>query len=983
MPRSLPVQNYEQQLYPWLMRQEYKALGWHRDKEVRDTGPYVNGDYYGTHPAVRIFYSPGVMKWLENDRQGDIPDGAMIIKEMYLPPAVIYQELEQDPKYQKSPKQYEKDLGELISGWTVMVRDQQGSKDGWFWTGPNAPKQGQSIAEATKAQLDDYSHPLYSSFGDMCLRCHASAESGFTFSALSNIKGMEPNQEPIRFLVDPSWRNPAKLTDDDYYPLTKLKGNAFAENLFGLTPWQRPWASRPPEEKASEYFASNPVDLAPMLLSHMRDLTEDSPLPEESLSSANNAITSQFKMAGITSPRAFPSQWADHVVAGPDGAQAFITSDNCLGCHGGLGGNPYGLVMFAQTGPAYGEGYNLSEYGEWRWSPMGLAGRDPIFHAQLESEMAYLEMDAKRMPSPLKGTLVENKTAVRNTCLSCHGAMGQRQLTIDAEKDRTLNPDFQVDFFYLSTKLNLKEKEPENYRYHEYGELAREGISCLVCHRIKGPSHQQVENWQPEYRDWVTRKADKSLAYMLFHNTTGRFIRGENEILYGPFDDVATKPMAHSLGLTPEGQPYTRDSQMCGTCHTINLPNIGATEDTFPILTAAETNPALKVYPHSIEQATFLEWQNSIFAANPDKKKTEFASCQDCHMPNAFQNFEGSVNIEPLRSQIASIQDVNYPESEHRLPNSDITVPLRENYRRHELVGLNVFMVEMFDQFPEILGVDKTDPMTSATNGADLAVENMLLQAKMKTADLKVDVLERNGNTLRARVTIRNKAGHRFPSGVAFRRAFIEFTVLDGETSIWSSGSTNQAGVIIGGDGKPLKTEFLSSPDDYQPHYQTITSQDQVQIYEELTQNAQYEFTTSFIHRVHHIKDNRLLPKGWRKSEHFKNQGELMVEFMEATDPLGVGDDPDYQDQGKRFPGQDAVIYEVTLPEKYSSSALNVRARLYYQAIPPYWIKQRLDAAPNGEATQRLLHLITHLDLNNTPMESWKLKIQEASLNLP
>ena len=44
-----------------------------------------------------------------------------------------------------------------------------------------------------------------------------------------------------------------------------------------------------------------------------------------------------------------------------------------------------------------GNGVNVSPYTEWRWSPMGLAGRDPIFFAQLESELAYLDevRDAK------------------------------------------------------------------------------------------------------------------------------------------------------------------------------------------------------------------------------------------------------------------------------------------------------------------------------------------------------------------------------------------------------------------------------------------------------------------------------------------------------------------------------------------------------------------------------------------------------------
>ncbi len=80
----------------------------------------------------------------------------------------------------------------------------------------------------------------------------------------------------------------------------------------------------------------------------------------------------------------------------------------------------------------------------------------------------------------------------------------------------------------------------------------------------------------------------------------------------------------------------------------------------------------------------------------------------------------------------------------------------------------------------------------------------------------------------------------------------------------------------------------------YQPHYEIIEKQAQVQIYEELSQNADSKFTTSFIHRVKHIKDNRLLPRGWLEGRFFKDQGEVMYEFMESADPKHTGDDPDY-----------------------------------------------------------------------------------------
>jgi hypothetical protein len=74
--------DYEKQILAFLQRGDYKALGWCVDKAVRDTGPFIDGVYYGTHPSVRIYYSPKVMGWLLAGRQGTVPDGAMIIKEV-------------------------------------------------------------------------------------------------------------------------------------------------------------------------------------------------------------------------------------------------------------------------------------------------------------------------------------------------------------------------------------------------------------------------------------------------------------------------------------------------------------------------------------------------------------------------------------------------------------------------------------------------------------------------------------------------------------------------------------------------------------------------------------------------------------------------------------------------------------------------------------------------------------------------------------
>ncbi|MFN2623656.1 MAG: cytochrome P460 family protein [Chthoniobacterales bacterium] len=174
LPERLP--DFQKLLTKFLEDGDYLRLGWSMDKGLRDTGPFINKTLFGVHPTVKIYYSPQIMKWLVAGRNGAIPDGAMIIKEQYTAPAAQYQLRKPD----------------LVTDWTVMIKDAKGSKDGWYW------------AEIWKDQVIDNNNPPYSvpnaGFGLYCLRCHSSAEKDFTFSSLTNIKGF-PGQ-PLSYFVD-------------------------------------------------------------------------------------------------------------------------------------------------------------------------------------------------------------------------------------------------------------------------------------------------------------------------------------------------------------------------------------------------------------------------------------------------------------------------------------------------------------------------------------------------------------------------------------------------------------------------------------------------------------------------------------------------------------------------------------------------------------------------------------------------------------
>src|SRR4029453_6025040 len=118
LPSSMSPDEYHDKLLDFLKNTEYAKLKWGGDKGVRDTGPFAKS-YLGVHPAVRVYYSPGVMTWLVNGRVNKIPDGAMIVKEMYNPgPAARYQNKPLEP-----------------SSWTGMVKDFKGWRGGGFWGG--------------------------------------------------------------------------------------------------------------------------------------------------------------------------------------------------------------------------------------------------------------------------------------------------------------------------------------------------------------------------------------------------------------------------------------------------------------------------------------------------------------------------------------------------------------------------------------------------------------------------------------------------------------------------------------------------------------------------------------------------------------------------------------------------------------------------------------------------------------------------------
>ena len=544
-----------------------------------------------------------------------------------------------------------------------------------------------------------------------------------------------------------------------------------------------------------------------------------------------------------------------------------------------------------------GRALNLSPYGEWSASLMGLAGRDPVFHAQLEAETTTYR--------PGVAAFTEN------FCYRCHGAMGQRQVHLDGKGP------FRHEMVYATSGPDAI-----------YGALARDGVSCMVCHTIA----PEGLGAPPSY--------------------SGNFSIGPSNEVIGPYTDPKTFPMQQALGITPKFGAQISSSALCGSCHTVIIPKIPTGYQGDPA-----TDPAIQ---YEVEQATYLEWRNSAYQneVEPIDRATA-QTCQDCHMPQTF-------NGQRLRTKIANIEDNLYPIVDNRAPDPLITLTEREPFSRHTLVGINLFVMQMFQQFRGLLGIETNDDTMLPRNTAlalMTAAEASYELARTGSARLEVVGVRSSEAGLETTVRVTNLAGHKLPSGVGFRRVWLEFAVLDaGGRVLWASGRPNALGVITGPDGQPLATEFAT--DTWQPHYQRITQQDHVQIYEERTLDDQFRLTTSFLARFYNVKDNRLLPKGWKNDT--PNTG-----FMQPEQVFG---DPQYYDGS----GTDEVVYVV--PREVGQQAASVRVVLHYQSIPPYYLRDRFRTV--GPETSRLAYVASRLQTDGTPIAGWTVRLAEVAVPL-
>lgn len=327
-------------------------------------------------------------------------------------------------------------------------------------------------------------------------------------------------------------------------------------------------------------------------------------------------------------------------------------------------------------------------------------------------------------------------------------------------------------------------------------------------------------------------------------------------VIFGPFAQPPRNPMANNSGFTPQQGLHLTDSTHCAVCHTLYTPSV-----------AYDGNVLAGEFP---EQMTYPEWEQSSYSvAGPG-----FKTCQDCHMPKA----QGGVVIS----------------------NRPLWLSPRTPFGRHHFVGGNSYMVNLLKNHAADLGVT-ADPVHF-----DATIARTDSQLQSDTAALEIPSISRKDGEMVFTVSVRNKAGQKFPTGIPTRRVWLHVTVENENGIVFESGRPEPDGRITGDDA-------LEGDPSFEPHHELITTEDQVQIYEPVLLDSAGQVTYTLLRAVAYAKDNRLLPSGFDK-------------HAASSDTAAYGDaSTDTNFTG----GGDQVTYRISVPE----GPLTVKAELFFQAV--------------------------------------------------
>jgi hypothetical protein len=415
------------------------------------------------------------------------------------------------------------------------------------------------------------------------------------------------------------------------------------------------------------------------------------------------------------------------------------------------------------------------------------------------------------------------------------------------------------------------------YEVSADGALGRDGISCTLCHQLSP--------------DGLGTEAQFS----------GRYVIGTARQIFGPHAAPFTRPMENEVGFTPVAAPHMDESRVCSPCH---------------VLVTSRFEEDGTASGHSVgEQLTYLEWQRSAYSTEGGAAASP-VSCQGCHMPST------DADGNPIQTRLA------------RRPVGGDFPPIapRQPYHRHVLVGGNTLG-------PALLDANRAELAPQAPSAAFQAtIAAARHQLGTETADLELVDVRFEGARVSFDVVLTQHAGHKVPTGIPVRRAWLAIDLSDGTgASIVAIGRVDAAGRIVDGEGAVMPAELAGGP--VWPHRDRVASASDVVVFESVLADADGGPAWALLAGAGFYKDNRLLPAGWADT----------TTGTQSTVPVGLEGDPDFG------PGGDVVHVSLELAPGAPRPA-TVTAALRYQPLGARFLAElvRTDT-PEIDALERML----------------------------
>jgi hypothetical protein len=466
------------------------------------------------------------------------------------------------------------------------------------------------------------------------------------------------------------------------------------------------------------------------------------------------------------------------------------------------------------------------------------------------------------------------KVAHSSHCRGCHGPDTTRQALVDGNgKDVNIFDDWQISMMGLSAHDPFW-RATLSHEVNAYPG-AKEEIekTCLKCHAPLGNIQAHLTGLPYSFEmmladslglDGVScSSCHQQPAKDLGKAFSGNFIIDTNRLLFGHYPNPVKGPMQIYVGFDPVFSDHIYSSGVCAGCHTL--------------ITETLDVQGLPTGNFFTEQATYHEWLNSIY---PQQGK----ECQTCHLPFIQDSVIIATDLLALKK---------------RFP-----------YGLHQFFGANTSMLSLMHENQVELNLPR-----KSDAAWEESIDNNRISLR-NAADLEINLLEVMNDTLSIDLRIKNKTGHKLPSGYPSRVVWIRVILSDAITSdtIYSNGLMDAAGNIEGRDYP------------FEPHHEISRSEEDVQIYEMVMSDIQGQLTTRLNAAYEPIKDNRLLPLGFRR-DHFSY--DTVAVWGNAQD------DPQYNNESQA--GSDVVRYNIPLNGRKGIADLDIS--LQYHTFPARWME--------------------------------------------